>query len=364
VRTQFFPTPPAVVDRVIRAAGLEPGMTVLEPSAGLGAIASAVVPLVAAVDCIDINMQFADRLKFGAGARTVQVADFLDVPAQAVYDRVLMNPPFAKKADIAHVVHAHRFLAPGGLLVAVMSAGTSFRADKVTTAFREGLLAAGGTIEALPEQAFRESGTDIRTVLVTIPAGASLHLPAPEPRRRGKRSPEEARQRADAKRQRVDDLIGAHLEQLTTPEAWAAFLRRGSSLDRYSLRNLLLILQQCPVASDVAGFVEWQERGRQVREGEEGLLILAPRTRKAPADGADREPEPGEDTVRKMAGVKVTSVFDISQTDPIAGCEFRPAATAQAKTFAEIREAIAELAGDQADAVLKAMDAGAKMLTA
>ena len=60
----------------------------------------------------------------------------------------------------------------GGLLVAVMSAGVAFRSDRTTTGFRDLVTAAGGEITALPDGSFGDSGTGIRTVLVTIPVAA------------------------------------------------------------------------------------------------------------------------------------------------------------------------------------------------
>ena len=50
---------------------------------------------------------------------------------------MIMNPPFADKADIAHVRHALGFLRPGGLLIAVMAGGVTFREDRATAGFRE-----------------------------------------------------------------------------------------------------------------------------------------------------------------------------------------------------------------------------------
>jgi type I restriction-modification system DNA methylase subunit len=79
-----------------------------------------------------------------------------------------MNPPFADQQDIRHVEHALRFLKPGGRLVAIMSAGVSFRQDRQATTFRELVEGCDGTIEPLPEGAFEASGTGVRAVLVTI----------------------------------------------------------------------------------------------------------------------------------------------------------------------------------------------------
>jgi hypothetical protein len=81
-----------------------------------------------------------------------------------------MNPPFSKRADIKHVMHAFKFLKPGGRLVAIMSAGVSFRDDKLGTAFRSIVIGNGGTIEPNPEGSFKASGTSVSTVMVTMNA--------------------------------------------------------------------------------------------------------------------------------------------------------------------------------------------------
>lgn len=163
----------------------------------------------------------------------------------------------------------------------------------------------------------------------------------------GKMTREEARAHADAKRARADALITGALDQLTNPQVWAGYLGRGASLGRYSIRNQLLIGMQAPDASDVAGYVEWQDRGRQVRKGETGIMIWAPVTR------ADEDSDEG---ARKMCGVRVASVFDIAQTDPIEGRPFKPAPGKPARDLDEIRGVIAAIAGDNAPAILAALD--------
>lgn len=164
----WFPTPVPVIARMLELANLASGMTVLEPSAGEGALASAVAAAGCAVDCVEQNAKRAG-VTYAAGiARAVTMADFLALPMQPVYDRIVMNPPFADKADIAHVRHALGFLKPGGVLVAVMSVGVMFREDRETTEFREMFLKGGGTFEPLPDDAFKVSGTGVRTVLAVL----------------------------------------------------------------------------------------------------------------------------------------------------------------------------------------------------
>lgn len=168
-QAQYFPTPASVVQRLVELADLRTGMEVLEPSAGSGAIATAVAAHGATVDCIEQDPGYAAVLADTGTARTLRVADFLTVPAEPRYDRVTMNPPFTKGADIAHVQHALRFLKPDGLLVSVMS-WTVTEHNRKTAAFRALVEARGGTAEAVTKGAFKESGTDTRTVIVTIPA--------------------------------------------------------------------------------------------------------------------------------------------------------------------------------------------------
>ena len=168
----YFPTPAPVVQRLIELAELKPGMTVLEPSAGQGAIASAVAAQGCVVDCIEVQEANATVI-FDAGyANLVLVRDFLTTEPGDGYDRVVMNPPFARQDDIRHVMHAHRFLQDGGLLVAVMSNGLTFRKTPLTREFQSLLAAEGGALHELPEGAFKESGTGVHTVIAVIPKRA------------------------------------------------------------------------------------------------------------------------------------------------------------------------------------------------
>ena len=51
-----------------------------------------------------------------------------------------------------------------------MSGGVEFRNDKLTQGFRDLVLERGGDIEGLPDGAFKESGTMVRAVIVTLPS--------------------------------------------------------------------------------------------------------------------------------------------------------------------------------------------------
>lgn len=185
---EFYPTPPAIAARVIKAAKLVPDMMVLEPSAGLGGIAIPAAQEGCLVTCFELSQDLATRLRGACAADDsmhVNCANFLEVQPNPllVFDRVLMNPPFHGQADIAHVVHALRFLKPGGLLVAIMSAGVEFHQNKTATGFRKLVEDCGGRIEPLPDDAFKGTGASVRTVMVVIPvAPVSVPAPVPSPR--------------------------------------------------------------------------------------------------------------------------------------------------------------------------------------
>jgi predicted RNA methylase len=170
----YFPTPPGVVDTLIALAGIEPGMTVLEPSAGKGAIVIKLLQRGAVVDAIELlpeNVADLRRLSTDLNLiRNVEQGDFLATTACGHFDRIVMNPPFAKQADIHHVVHALNYLKIGGRLVAVMAAGVRFRENKLAIEFRALVERHGGYFVELPKGSFKESGTMVNTVIVVFPA--------------------------------------------------------------------------------------------------------------------------------------------------------------------------------------------------
>lgn len=71
--------------------------------------------------------------------------------------------------DIDHVTAAFNLLAPGGILVTIMSVGVTFRANKKTVEFRENIMEPHCTyLEQLPSGAFKESGTMVNTIILRL----------------------------------------------------------------------------------------------------------------------------------------------------------------------------------------------------
>ncbi|AVX04298.1 hypothetical protein MXMO3_01773 [Maritalea myrionectae] len=164
-----FDSPEEVVGLVIQLARIEPGMSVLEPSAGIGNIAIAAERAGGKVVAVEIDTKRFSVLNADPKLEAIH-ANFLEWSDHARFDRVVMNPPFARQADVHHVNHAHRFLKSGGLLVAIMSASVMFRDNGLTREFRAFVERQGGTIERLPDHSFKASGTAVHTCIVAIPA--------------------------------------------------------------------------------------------------------------------------------------------------------------------------------------------------
>ncbi|MEL6427473.1 MAG: DUF4942 domain-containing protein, partial [Pseudomonadota bacterium] len=90
---QFYATPADAVAFLLDDFHIRQGARVLEPSAGEGAIAKAAIAKGARVDCVEIHPSRAETLQ-GIGAEAVMIRNFLTMRPAAIYDAVLMNPPF------------------------------------------------------------------------------------------------------------------------------------------------------------------------------------------------------------------------------------------------------------------------------
>lgn len=187
---QLFPTPPDLATRMVDEAGIEPGMRILEPSAGTGNILHAIAESQGGwdaiessgihIDAVEINASLCRALKSRFQRCFVICHDFLEASpplcpdSESGFDRIIMNPPFENGSDIKHIQNALRFLKPGGRLVAICANGTRQRA-----ALMQLIDTTGGFWEDLPEGTFKDSGTMVNTALVVIEAPA-VGMPATE----------------------------------------------------------------------------------------------------------------------------------------------------------------------------------------
>lgn len=173
---QLFPTPVHLAEHMARLADIRPGDRVLEPSAGtgrlLGAMGGRMFAAAGSVPCaerdqvhaVEINRHLADRLEIEFPLTKVHCTDFLQCNGDlGRFDAVLMNPPFANGDDIKHIQHAAKMLKPGGRLVAICANG-----PRQAAALRPMIEEAGGLWEPLPPDTFKESGTGVNTVLLSM----------------------------------------------------------------------------------------------------------------------------------------------------------------------------------------------------
>lgn len=165
----FFPTPDDLVKDMVQSAGLKPGMRVLEPSAGTGSIAKAAVAIVGQgnVDCVEYYPAHISTLESIVGDGNVVETDFLKQMPSAVYDVVLMNPPFSRNQDMQHVEHAWKFVKPGGTLVAIMATGWMNNQNTTAADFRKFTESVSDrVITPLERGIFKD--TDVATVMLVL----------------------------------------------------------------------------------------------------------------------------------------------------------------------------------------------------
>jgi predicted RNA methylase len=183
---QFF-TPPHVARSMAVRAGIVDATHVLEPSAGSGALVEAATAYGATVTAIERDPLLLPALRRSGDARLghlrVYEADFMtwtppvrEEANESVYfpariDVVLMNPPFSRGTDAEHVTRALGFLAPGGVLVSVMSPHYLVGQDRRSVAFRELIGRHDTSWDPLPDASFRASGTDVATGILTVRKG-------------------------------------------------------------------------------------------------------------------------------------------------------------------------------------------------
>ncbi|MEX3764477.1 LPD1 domain-containing protein [Paraburkholderia phenoliruptrix] len=177
VGIDFFPTPKSLATRMAEMAGVKPGMSVLEPSAGNGNLADAARDAGATVDTVEISSTLRDILT--AKGHNVASHDFESFEPGKQYDAVIMNPPFSDRKDAAHIMRAYDMLKPGGKLVAIAGEGVFFGSDQKAHAFRDWLEEHGAEVEKLPENTFKDkdlaatTGANARLLVVEKPADAA-----------------------------------------------------------------------------------------------------------------------------------------------------------------------------------------------
>ena len=177
IKTGYFPTPAVIVDKMIELADLDRSHLILEPSAGQGHISDEICKRLGlhTHEIMVCETLAENRHILYEKGYAVEDCDFFKFADECnandvEFDRIIMNPPFAPaQSDLTHVTAAYNLLAPGGILITIMSAGVIFRQNNKTVEFRENIMELYGTyLEHLPSGAFKESGTSVNTILLRL----------------------------------------------------------------------------------------------------------------------------------------------------------------------------------------------------
>lgn len=126
----------------------------------------------------------------------------------------------------------------------------------------------------------------------------------------------------------ITEKLEQGVKELFSSEKYMEYLRVMSQFHNYSFSNTLLIAMQKPEATLVACYSAWQKKfERNVMKGEKAIKIFAPASRKVEVERDMLDPETQRPIIDDNGEVrkekvtvqqpyfKITSVFDVSQTD-------------------------------------------------
>lgn len=165
----YYPTPEPLGYMMNQWGQIGEGESVLEPSAGHGAIAR-YVPKENLLTAVEPSQRLFSKLQIKAGGngRKFENDVFENYNVVNKHDVVLMNPPFGVGGRMAvdHVAKAFQHLDEGGRVVAIIPRGST---DKKFEKWYEGQKDAVLTAEiGLPDITFERAGTSVNCRVVVI----------------------------------------------------------------------------------------------------------------------------------------------------------------------------------------------------
>ena len=165
----YFPTPEPLGYKMMQWAKVGDGDTILEPSAGHGAIAR-YAPKENQMTSIEPSQSLFTRLQLKAGGLGRKFLNdvFENYDIGNKHDVVVMNPPFgtAGATAIAHIDKAFKHLDEGGRLVAIIPRGAT---DRKFDKWIDGQKIAAMRAEVnLPDIVFKQAGTNVRCRVVVL----------------------------------------------------------------------------------------------------------------------------------------------------------------------------------------------------
>lgn len=177
---QAFFSKPGLARTMLTKLALTAQDRLLEPSAGNGALIRPILdgeftmPAIGALIDIDehhhdVLAELVDADLDDPRSATPMIAlhgDFLAMEFNFRPTAILMNPPFSKGQDIAHIKHAYKMLAPGGRMVAIASESAFLPRQEQ---FREWLNKRGAECERVPPDSFTDTTVHARMIYLVKP---------------------------------------------------------------------------------------------------------------------------------------------------------------------------------------------------
>jgi hypothetical protein len=165
---QFFATPEKLADELVYLADLKNHDTILEPSAGQGAIIKSINKVCDVVpDCYELMkinaiILIESKLKFNLIG-----SDFFNHDGKT-YSKIIANPPFTKNQDIDHLKEMYECLSRGGRLVCITSESWVNGSQNKQVDFRKWLDKLEAEIIDIEKGSFKESGTMVGGKIIII----------------------------------------------------------------------------------------------------------------------------------------------------------------------------------------------------
>lgn len=165
---QFFATPEKLAAELVYLADLKNHDTILEPSAGQGAIIKAINKVCEVKpDCyelMDLNTVILKKtdLNFNLIGE-----DFMKNEGKT-YSKIIANPPFTKNQDIDHLKEMYNCLSRGGKLVCITSESWVNGNQKKQVDFKKWLEKLDAEIIDIKKGSFKESGTTVGGKIIVL----------------------------------------------------------------------------------------------------------------------------------------------------------------------------------------------------
>ena len=187
---QFYPTPKEVAEYLVELADINNTDNVLEPSAWLWNIVDEILPKIKDwakynnIVLIELDIEKVKQLKekydcywwmkdFETWIWTYSLKhkmniytwDFLESKLNDnAFDKIIMNPPFAKSQDVKHILKAYSLLNNWWRIVSVASSSIQTRQGKLY----DDLKALNPEFIDLDKWSFKESNTIVNTCIVIL----------------------------------------------------------------------------------------------------------------------------------------------------------------------------------------------------